>query len=145
MSSNKKKEPETKNAEQETPETPQRPCGLPRGISEVLDHIMNDKKKPMTLSERIIKLARDRDFIFDRINEWQRCPTCPPASFHLSELSFASLLLFPEFTVVLGVKEQREVSLRLLVFTPSLISSKSLLLTKPNCQWESKRACQCNT
>lgn len=70
MSSNKKKEPEVKNTDQETPETPQRPCGLPRGISEVLDHIMNDKKKPMTLSERIIKLARDRDFIFDRINEW---------------------------------------------------------------------------
>lgn len=70
MSSNKKKEPGTKNAGQENPEIPQRPCGLPRGISEVLDHIMNDKKKPTTLSERIIQLARDRDFIFDRINEW---------------------------------------------------------------------------
>lgn len=42
-------------------------------------------------------------------------PTCPPASFHLSELPFGSLLLFPEFTVILGVEEQREVSLYLLV------------------------------
>ncbi len=68
--SSKKKEPEIKNAAQETPETPQRVCSLPRGISEMLDHIMNDKKKPLTLSERIIQLAEDRDAICARIDEW---------------------------------------------------------------------------
>ena len=67
MSDNKKRKLEVEN---EAPEIPETPSGLPGGISEMLDRIIAPKKK-MTLSECIVRLARDRDILFDVINHWK--------------------------------------------------------------------------